>query len=253
MATPQLSPGVLTREVDLTVGRYFKEGSTFSAYEIDTTTKSSSSLLTSIKLEDGNVQYIYMNDFKCIPRQLNEHVLDFLDKTIYSNKQGYNFVGVDAAGPHLGERVSMKTKLDNESFSTEQTNTHPYRTYHTNKQTHVYSPYKNSYHNQLKVLFSYSGSWYKSGEITTDCSTSDASFCVLAPNNDIMYAESVQSVLKSKPIEKLIDKVCRWSGYYSYAIISNIPALPTNKIYTDDDVLDAYGITDLESRKFWLS
>jgi hypothetical protein len=75
--------------------------------------------------------------------------------------------------------------------------------------------------------------------------------CILAEN--MQTAQSIRSVLLSKPIEKLIDKVCRWSGYYSAAIMYNIPALPTDRIYSDADVLDALGIIDKDCRDFWLT
>ena len=60
--------------------------------------------------------------------------------------------------------------------------------------------------------------------------------CVLTNTED--QAKSVQSVLQSAPIKFLIDKVFRWSGYYNGLFISWIPALPTNKIYTDSEVYD---------------
>jgi hypothetical protein len=58
--------------------------------------------------------------------------------------------------------------------------------------------------------------------------------CILTNSKE--EAESIQSVLQSTPIKFLIDKVFRWGGYYNALFIKWIPALPMNKIYSDEDV-----------------
>ena len=134
--------------------------------------------------------------------------------------------------PYPTQRTSMKKKIAKGDYSDTQSPSHPFRTYHTNAQDKLYSNYKNTFHTQWKAVFSYSGTWKV--EVTNDCSLGDAGMCVLCDNEE--EALSVQSVLASDPIKFLIDKVYRWSGYYSGSFIRSIPKLPTNKIYTVEEV-----------------
>ena len=126
----------------------------------------------------------------------------------------------------------MPKKIEANDYSLTQSADHPYRAYHTNAQTSLYSKYKNSFHGQWKAVFSYSGSWQV--EVTKDCSLTDASMCVLCDTE--LEAQSVKSVLESAPVKFLIDKVFRWGGYYNGLFISWIPALPKTKIYSTDEV-----------------
>lgn len=236
--------------IDLSISEFFKEGSTFSAYIIDTTRKPTGNADTKLVLADKTEHMINLADLKCIPTIFNNVVIDALDKTIYSTAPKFKVVSTDAAGPTLGERASMPGKIKDGHYSDTQDKAHPYRSYHTNAQTHLYSKFKNDFHNQWKVVFALSGSWYKGCEVTNECSLTDGSSCILVNNED--EAKALRSILQSKPVTKMIDEVLRWAGYYSFPVVNNIPELPLDHEYTDLEVLQAWGLDTPEQREFWL-
>ena len=241
--------------LDLNISHYFDVGSTFSAYHINTTKTGTDT--TKLILEDGTEHDIMFSDFKCIPTVFNDVVLEALDKTIYSDLPKYKVEDEDAAADELGMRNGMPEKKAKGYYVQTKSKSHPYRSYHTNslkgrdKQNgrEVYSKFNNSFHDSWKVVFSFSGTW--NSEVTNDCSLTDASFCILTETK--AEALSVQSVIMSSFWTKMIDKVCRWSGYYSAPLLRNIPALPMNKIYTDEEVLEAYGLKSDKQKEFWLN
>lgn len=212
--------------VDFTVGKYFNVGSTFSSYVIK---NSAPTRPTKFVFSDKTVTAPF-SDYVCVPLKYSNS--EFGD--IIRNFRARDPYNITINDPYHTQRASMKNKLATGEFSETQTATHTHRAYHTNAQTHRWSKYKNSFHNQWKAVFSYSGTW--AVEVTNDCSLTDASMCVLCDTEQ--QAQSVQSVLSSEPITFLIDKVYRWSGYYSGAFIQMIPSLPTTKIYTNDEVYD---------------
>jgi hypothetical protein len=214
--------------VDFTAGKYFNVGSTFSSYVVKNAAPDPS-VLTDFVFADKAITAKF-SDYVCVPLNYSNSEFGDIIKS-FRSKTPYDITIND---PYHTQRASMKNKLAIGEFAEEQSQNHPYRSYHTNAQTHRWSKYKNNFHNQWKAVFSYSGTW--AVEVTNDCSLTDASMCVLCDTEQ--EALSVQSVLASKPITFLIDKVYRWSGYYSGAFMHMIPALPKNKIYTDDEVYD---------------
>jgi hypothetical protein len=213
--------------MDLTASRHFpKVGSTFSSYVIRSAAHDPD-LLTRMRFSDKEVMSDF-NSYLCFPLKHSES--EFSDIVVdFSKKEPYAIIQQD---PYPKARYSMKKKLEQGDYSRDMSPDSPHRAYHTNAQTHLYSRYRNNFHDQWKVVFSYSGTWKT--EVTDDCSLTDASMCILC--DDKQSALSVQSVLDSRPIRFLITKVYLWSGYYSGSFIKMIPALPTDKIYTDEDV-----------------
>jgi hypothetical protein len=213
--------------VDLTASRHFpKIGSTFSSYVIRSAAYDPT-METRMRFSDKEVMSDF-NSYLCFPLKHSES--EFGDIIVdFSKREPYPIIQKD---PYPKARYSMKKKIEQMEYSRDPSPEHPYRSYHTNAQTHLYSRYRNTFHGQWKVVFSYSGTW--STEVTDDCSLTDASMCILC--DDRHSALSIQSVLQSRPVRFLISKVYLWSGYYSGSFIKMIPALPTDKIYTDDDV-----------------
>lgn len=215
-----------TELVDFTIGDHFNVGSTFTGYVIKNS-ENNPNLDTALIFKD-NVIAGKFTDYPCF-------------SLFYSNAEFVDIVKSFRASPHHDiilqdpypvARASMPKKIKDGEYSITQSDSHPYRAYHTNAQDKLYSKYKNEFHNNWKVVYSYSGSWKV--EVTNDCSLTDASMCILTDTKD--KAVSIQSVLQSAPVRFLIDKVFRWGGYYSGLFISWIPALPTNKVYTEDEV-----------------
>jgi hypothetical protein len=214
--------------VDFTIKRYFDVGSSFSSYILKKSPPSDD-ILTTFVFADKTIRGKF-SDHVCFPLNYsNSEFSDILKN--FRSKEHYDFVIED---PYPVARTSMVKKLKNGEYSEVQTELHPYRSYHTNAQTHRWSKYKNSFHNNWKAVFSYSGTWKV--EVTNDCSLTDASMCVICDSEE--QAKSVQSVLQSEPIKFLIDKVFRWSGYYSGIFIQMIPQLPMDKIYSVDEIYD---------------
>lgn len=215
--------------VDLTASRHFPDiGSTFSSYVMRSSPYDHDEL-TEIRFSDKVVNSDF-NSYLCFPlkhseAEFSEIIKSFAKRTPYP---------VTLSDPYPKARYSMKKKLSEGTFSHTRSTTHPHRSYHTNAQTHLYSSYRNDFHDQWKVVFSYSGTWKT--EVTDDCSLTDASMCVIC--DDQQQALSVQSVLDSSPIKFLINDVYRWSGYYSGAFLQMIPALPMDHIYSEDEVYD---------------
>jgi len=221
-----------TELVDFTIGDHFDVGSTFTGYVIKNSATDPTKD-TVLVFKDNTIVGKFA-DYPCFSLWYSESEFIDIVKT-FRSRAHYDMIMND---PYHTLRASMPGKLKIQpgqtvaDYSTEQSLDHPYRAYHTNAQTKLYSKYKNSFHDQWKAVFSYSGSWRV--EVTNNCSLTDASMCVLT-NNDTQ-AKSVQSVLQSAPVKFLIDKVFRWGGYYNGLFISWIPALPMDKIYTEEEV-----------------
>lgn len=215
-----------TELVDFTIGNHFNVGSTFTGYVIKNS-ENDPALDTALIFKDNIIAGKFA-DYPCFSLYYSN--AEFVD--IVKSFRDSNHYDITSQDPYHTQRASMPKKIKDNEYSTTQSPTHPYRAYHTNAQDKLYSKYKNDFHNTWKAVYSYSGSWKV--EVTNDCSLTDASMCVLTDTKE--QALSVQSVLQSTPIKFLIDKVFRWGGYYNGLFISWIPALPTNKIYTDDDV-----------------
>lgn len=214
--------------VDLTCKKYFDVGSSFSAY-VMRNLPPDPQVKTKFVFENG-VHNAHFKDHMCFPLNYADSVFGEIIRD-FRSQTAYDMIAED---PYPVARASMVKKLAQGDYSDAHTPQHPYRSYHTNSQTHKYSAYKNKFHAKWKAVFSYSGSW--NVEVTKDCSLTDASMCVICDTKS--QAESVKSVLSSAPIKFLIDKVYRWSGYYSGSFIRMIPALPQNKIYTEQEVYD---------------
>lgn len=212
--------------VDFTIGDHFDVGSTFTGYVIKNS-KSDSNLNTELIFKDKVINGKF-SDYPCFPLNYsNSEFIEIIKQFRLANH--YDMIQDD---PYHTPRGSMPNKIKEGAYSTVQSVNHPFRAYHTNAQDKLYTNYRNTFHSQWKAVFSYSGSWKV--DVTDECSLTDASMCVLTSSKE--EAESVQSVLQSTPIKFLIDKVFRWGGYYNALFIKWIPALPTNKIYSDDDV-----------------
>jgi hypothetical protein len=215
-----------TELVDFTIGDHFDVGSTFTGYVIKNTTNDPTKD-TVLVFKDNTVVGKFA-DYPCFSLWYSESEFIDIVKT-FRSKPHYDMIMND---PYHTPRAAMPKKLKDGEYSTVQSKAHPYRAYHTNAQDKLYSKYKNDFHNQWKAVFSYSGSWKV--DVTNECSLTDGSMCVLT-NNDVQ-AKSVQSVLQSAPVKFLIDKVFRWGGYYNGLFIRWIPALPMDKIYTEEEV-----------------
>jgi hypothetical protein len=212
--------------VDFTIGEHFDVGSTFTGYVIKQTVASINHT-TKLVFKDNTINSKF-GDYPCFSLWYsNSEFIDILKK--FRTSKHYDIIAKD---PYPVARGSMPKKIEDGAYSKDQSANNPHRAYHTNAQTHLYTKHINSFHNQWKAVFSYSGSWKV--EVTNDCSLTDASMCVLCDNEQ--EARSVQSVLQSEPIKFLIDKVFRWGGYYNALFIKWIPSLPKNKIYTVDEV-----------------
>ena len=214
--------------VDFTCKKHFDVGSSFSAYVLRKLPVDSN-VKTRFVFGSGTVDADF-SDHMCFPLSHSDSVFGEIIAH-FRSQVPYQMVAED---PYPVARSSMVKKLAQGDYSDQPTETHLYRAYHTNSQTHKYSAHKNKFHNKWKAVFSYSGSW--NVEVTNDCSLTDASMCVVCKTE--AEAESVKSVLTSAPIKFLIDKVYRWSGYYSGSFIRMIPALPMTKIYTEQEVYD---------------
>jgi hypothetical protein len=214
--------------VDFTCKKHFNVGSSFSAYVLRKM-QPDPQVKTCFVFDHGKV-IANFNEQLCFPLNYSDSVFGEIINHFRTHKP-YTIIMDD---PYPVARSSMIKKISQGEYVDQTTKKHPFRAYHTNSQTHKYSAYKNKFHNQWKAVFSYSGSW--NVEVTNDCSLTDASMCVICNTKD--EAESVKSVLASKPIKFLIDKVYRWSGYYSGSFIRMIPALPMTKIYSDQEVLE---------------
>jgi type I restriction-modification system DNA methylase subunit len=224
------------KTVDFTIGNHFDVGSTFTGYTI---LNSDADLTNDTQLIFADTKIIgKFSNYPCFPiTYSNSEFINIYNS--FRSKDHYNMVAED---PYPTQRSSMKKKIAKGDYSDTQSLSHPYRAYHTNAQDKLYSQYKNTFHDQWKAVFSYSGTWKV--EVNNDCSLGDAGMCVLCDSEE--EALSVQSVLASEPIKFLIDKVYRWSGYYSGSFIRSIPKLPTNKIYTVEEV---YSLMFTEEQK----
>lgn len=215
--------------VDFTIGEHFDVGSTFTGYVIQQA-KASATHKTKLVFKDNVVEGKF-SDYPCFSLWYsNSEFIDIVKQ--FRTSKHYDIIMED---PYHTARAAMPKKLSDGIYHKHQSADHPYRAYHTNAQTHLYSNFKNSFHNQWKAVFSYSGSWKV--EVTNDCSLTDASMCILCDTEQ--EALSVQSVLQSEPIKFLIDKVFRWGGYYNGLFIRWIPALATDKVYTNEEVYQA--------------
>jgi hypothetical protein len=215
-----------TELVDFTIGDHFDVGSTFTGYVIKNTTNDPTKD-TVLVFKDNTVVGKFA-DYPCFSLWYSESEFIDIVKT-FRSKPHYDMIMND---PYHTPRAAMPKKLKDGEYSTVESKAHPYRAYHTNAQDELYSKYKNDFHNQWKAVFSYSGSWKV--DVTNECSLTDGSMCVLTDNE--VQAKSVQSVLQSAPVKFLIDKVFRWGGYYNGLFIRWIPALPMDKIYTEEEV-----------------
>jgi len=223
-----------TELVDFTIGDHFVVGSTFTGYVIKNTTNDAS-LDTALVFKD-NIVVGKFADYPCFSLWYSDS--EFIDIVkSFRSKAHYDMILND---PYPVARKAMPKKLKENEYSTARSDQHPYRAYHTNAQDKLYSNYKNTFHDQWKAVFSISGSWKV--EVTNECSLTDGSMCVLTDTED--QAKSVQSVLQSAPVKFLIDKVFRWGGYYNGLFIRWIPALPMNKIYTEEEVYNLLFTTE---------
>jgi hypothetical protein len=214
--------------VDFTCKKHFQVGSSFTSYVIRNS-EPDPVMLTKFVFEDGETHACF-SSYPCFPLKHNNQLLNQIIQD-WRSRTPYPMLAEDA---YPIARASMVKKLSEGVYADKQSRKHPYRSYHTNSQTHRWSKYKNTFHDDWKAVFSYSGTW--NVEVTNSCSLTDASMCVLCANQS--EAESVQSVLQSAPVKFLIDKVFRWSGYYSGSFIRMIPELPRDKVYTEDQVYD---------------
>ena len=214
--------------VDFTCKKHFDVGSSFSSYVLRKLPPDPQ-VNTTFVFDTGTVTTQF-SDQACFPLKYSDSVFGDIIRH-FRSQTPYPILMQD---PYPVARSSMVKKMAQGDYVDAHSQTHPYRAYHTNSQTHKYSAYKNKFHDKWKAVFSYSGSW--AVEATQDCSLTDASMCVLC--NTKAQAESVQSVLTSAPIKFLIDKVYRWSWYYSASFIRMIPALPMTKVYTDQEIYD---------------
>lgn len=237
LGTNQSDPGSMLRRklfnkkqvihVDFTAKKHFPGvGSSFTSHVVRNLPHDPT-LKTHIVFDEKTVEADF-NDYICWSKDYNQTMFfDIIND--FRSRSSYPVVQKD---PYPASRASMPKKIAAGYYSRTKTNTLPYRAYHTNAQTHLYTTYRNTFHDQWKLVFSYSGTW--SAEVTNDCSLTDASLCILCDSQ--AAADSVKSVMTSEPVTFLIKKVFKWSGYYSGLFIGMIPELPRDRIYSNEDV-----------------
>lgn len=218
--------------LNLDCKKYFKESSTFSYYlvkNINGYQESFNGNVTKITSNGVDFEYNFSeNNFEFIPIPTNETLLNIVNKVL-------------SKGGKIKLESSSKTRSDKKWVVKNKTKKHIYPIRHTNKET-LYSSIKPDSFGIKKVIFNSTGNFnptYDSGEFGT---TQITRWVSVENENEGMF---LIRYLESKIIKFVLSN-CRWSGAASKLIFELLPKIDFSKNYTDEELYDIFGLSDLE-------
>jgi hypothetical protein len=146
------------------------------------------------------------------------------------------------------KKLISKKKTIDITVSKTQTSKHKYPLLHTNRQT-WYSSIKQDFHDKKKVMWSRSGytkPFYDNGNL----GCTDMGYYILVDSKS--DGECLSHNLNLN-LFKYIFKTAKWSGFGNELVFTNIPKIPVNKKYTNQEMYNHFNISQTEAEYIELS
>jgi hypothetical protein len=212
---------------DITIGSYFKVGSTFSFWKLKKT--EDDEYITKFINSNGTFD-LNLSNYDFLPNTQNKTIFSILEKAIFSYEGKIN-VNVSSE-LHTQNKPYSETKNSKFQFLARHTNTSNY--YFENKSDNYSLP---------KITFCITGNFeprFDNGEMGTCQNTMWIPCLETEQTNMINY-------LKESKIIRFIFQVCKWSGANNRNLIRTLPCVTDySKIWTDGELYAHFNLTQEE-------
>jgi hypothetical protein len=206
--------------VDLTCGKYFNVGSSFTAWG-----GQRSPVTKDTKI--GNVS-LNLRDFPYLPREI-ESSLSIHQKVLASTLPKIDCIGDITC--HSSKSVVSKVL----------TAEHIYPLHHTNAQTR-YGSIKSAHQDKIKVMWTLSGNYIPKIDLGT-LGFTEVNQAIIA--NSQTEAENIYSYMNSN-LYRYIVTTAKWSGFLNGRVFSMLPKLDQTKCWTNEEIYKLFKLTGVE-------
>ena len=219
--------------VDTTVGRFFKEGSSFTAWVCSNEENNGS--LTSIDGLD-----VDLNSLPYVQRQFVKNY-NIHNKILGTGLPTLDFKSASTA--HSGGTVKVgKVKVP--KVMKEASVDYPYQCYHCNPadNRYRYSREKDPYHDNIKVMFTTMGLYTP---FLNEGGLGQTETCMSLIVEDVNEGRNLLSYMNSEPI-RYIAETAKWAGTLSGKVFKFLPEMPENRYWTNEELYNLWDITEDE-------
>lgn len=177
-------------------------------------------------------------DFEFVKLDINQfpYLPRMMDKSISIHKKVLNF---DAPKLNvLGDNTCHGSKS---VVSTTQDSKFKYPLHHTNAQMR-YGSIKSAYQDNIKVLWTTSGNYIPKVDLGVLGFTEPNQTVIVDTKEQV---NALFSVLNSKLYHYIVT-TAKWSGFLNGSVFKLLPDLGTNKIWSDCEIYEIFGLSDKE-------
>lgn len=206
---------------DTTVGKYFRQGSSFTAWVMKKS-KGTDSEIDGKKFDLSKVSYMPKNFHMSYPIH---------QKVIYNVKSKID--SLNDATCHSDHKKGNLSKTPD--------GTYKFKTFHTNAQT-PYSKVKGKHHDNHKIIWTLSGYYIPFYDPGTSSVTEICHYILV---NDSDEADTVMRYMDSN-LYKFIVTTGKWSGFSNSKVINGLPKLDHKKKWTNDSIYKHFKLTPEE-------
>ena len=206
--------------VDLTCGKYFNVGSSFTAWGAQKTPVVKDTKIGSVSLN--------LKDFPYLPRGI-ESSLSIHQKVLNSKSPKIDCIGDITC--HSSKPVVSKVA----------TAEYVHPLHHTNAQTR-YGSIKSAYQDKIKVIWTLSGNYIPKIDLGV-LGFTEVNQAIIATNQT--EANNIYSYMNSN-LYRYIVTTAKWSGFLNGKVFSMLPKLDQTKSWTDEEIYKFFNLTDTE-------
>ena len=223
--------------IDLDVNAYFPDVSVdFATYLIEKTADSTPDP-TSVTTSEGQFQVTLDPLLFYVPNRLNQEAASIHRKVIFDTKEKLP-VERDYVTCH---NIVMKRQGENSTLSKVETDRHVHPVLHTNRQT-WWSSLRQEFADHPKVMWTRSGytkPFFDNGTL----GVTDMCYFVRVENEQAGHAlaHNMNTLLL-----QYIYKTAKWSGFGHERVFDALPALPTDRALTDEEMFDRFELSEGE-------
>jgi SAM-dependent methyltransferase len=217
--------------VDLNCARFFKGGSSFTAW-------TAQNVPYTQETDFGNTS-VDLRVFPYLPRNIKDN-LSIHKKVLATTLSSINAVRGKAY--KIIDVVGDNTCHSSKTFvAREESKEFKYLLQHTNAQVR-YSNKKSLYHDNIKVMWTLSG-YYKPHIDLGTMGFTEVNQAILCESED--EAKAVYSIMNSK-LYHLIVTTAKWSGFLNGKVFLMLPDLGKHKVYTDEEIYKLFDLSEEE-------
>ena len=223
--------------IDLDINGYFPTVSVdFSSYHIEKTPDPDPPA-TMVKTRDGVFPVTFDSPLFYVPNVLNPESLAIHRKVIFDTRHKLH-VERDYVTCH---NIIMKRQGEGSTLSKVRTERHVHPVFHTNRQV-WYSSIKQAFADQPKVIWTRSGytkPFFDPGTL----GVTDMSYFVRVAS--VEQGQNLASNMNTLLL-RYVYLTAKWSGFGHERVFDALPALPMDRILTDEEMFDQFELSEEE-------